>query len=82
MPRGRGKLRGFQQLMGAGEAGVVSEGGRAAQEDGGSHRWSPPRFGFGQCRNPRNREAHLVIEKMKKVIIKCSFAGSHEEDNG
>ena len=27
MPRGRGNLRGFQQLMGAGEAGVVSEGG-------------------------------------------------------
>ncbi|CAI9158112.1 unnamed protein product [Rangifer tarandus platyrhynchus] len=23
MPRGRGKLRGFQQLMGAGEAGVL-----------------------------------------------------------
>lgn len=38
--------------------------------------------GLGQCRSPENGEAHLVIEKMKKVIIKCSFAGSHDEDNG
>lgn len=37
---------------------------------------------YGQCRRPENGEAHLVIEKMKKVIIKCSFAGSRHEGNG
>lgn len=56
--------------------------GRAAQGEDRSHRWSLLWLGFGQCINPQNREAHLVIEKMKKVIIKCSFAGRRKEDNG
>ena len=43
---------------------------------------SPQRFAFGLCRTPENGKTHLVIEKMKKIIIKCSFAGSRDEDNG
>lgn len=46
------------------------------------HRRSPQQFGFGQCRNPQNGEAHLVIEKLNKVIRKGSFAGSLDGGNG
>lgn len=72
-----------RSIPGSWEVGVMSK----AERGTGGGQVAPAskslqRLGFGHRRTPENGEAHLEIAKMKKVMIKCSFTGGRDEDNG